>query len=99
MCTSDPYICVPKATPSCIRDTYLCGVCSENKLYACINETTIAFCYGEDRPIEGSDVSYCPGDTVCDIYSKKGFCTESYLTKVTLTKKKTYSCMDCNKIN
>ncbi|XP_037824859.1 mucin-2-like [Lucilia sericata] len=83
VCTPDPYVCypLPEAKPSCVRHTHLCGVCSENKVYACINETTIAFCYGEDKPVEGADVSYCLGDTVCDIYSTKGFCTESYLAK------------------
>ncbi|XP_065361921.1 mucin-2-like [Calliphora vicina] len=83
VCTPDPYVCypLPQAKPVCVRDTNLCGVCSKNKVYACINETTIAFCYGEDKPYEGADVSYCLDDTVCDIYSEHGFCTESHLSK------------------
>ena len=79
-------MCYPRLEkePSCIQNKNLCGVCSDNKVYACVNETTIAFCYGQDKPVEGADVSYCLGDTVCDIYSMKGFCTERYLVKVML---------------
>ncbi|KAM7357631.1 uncharacterized protein ACRADG_002906 [Cochliomyia hominivorax] len=83
VCTPDPYVCypLPEAKPSCVRGSNLCGVCSENKVYACVNETTIAFCYGNDKPVDGADVSYCLGDTVCDIYSNQGFCTERHRAK------------------
>lgn len=72
---------------SCIQNQNNCGVCSANKVYACVNETTIAFCYGQDKPVEGADVSYCLGDTVCDINSTRGFCTERHLAKVILVLK------------
>ncbi|KAI8115699.1 hypothetical protein FF38_03890 [Lucilia cuprina] len=83
VCTTDPNVCypLPEAKPTCVRNSNQCGVCNKNNVYACVNETTIAFCYGADKPVEGADVSYCLGDTVCDIYSQDGFCTESHISK------------------
>ncbi|XP_028897908.1 hepatitis A virus cellular receptor 1 isoform X2 [Zeugodacus cucurbitae] len=88
ICTSDEFVCYPRdsAVPSCGRTNPVedgsskCGICaSRDKLYACLNETTIAFCFGDDMPHYES-LSYCPADTVCDLNRESGFCTPAAQT-------------------
>lgn len=45
-----------------------CGVCesSVNKLFACVSESAFIFCYGKDRPYEGSE-GQCKEGFVCDV--------------------------------
>lgn len=87
VCTQDRLVCypLPNATPSCIVEkephSNLCGVCNVNKVYACLDETTIAFCFGNDVP-DTNTLSYCPENTVCDISGIEGFCASSNFVKV-----------------
>ncbi|XP_058987294.1 mucin-2-like [Musca domestica] len=84
VCTSAILICYPQAhslPASCPRIDEPppvgtnCGICDKYKVFACLNETTIGFCFGEDAPMEGF-VSYCPENTVCDISLESGFCND-----------------------
>ncbi|CAD7006571.1 unnamed protein product [Ceratitis capitata] len=88
ICTNEPFVCRPKAlaAASCNRtstsanSTSQCGLClSQGKVFACLNETTIAFCFGDDSPHYGS-LSYCPEGTVCDLNSGSNFCTAATKT-------------------
>uniref|UniRef100_A0A0K8W320 Chitin-binding type-2 domain-containing protein n=1 Tax=Bactrocera latifrons TaxID=174628 RepID=A0A0K8W320_BACLA len=83
ICTSDVYVCYPSnssvasCTNSTIDESSQCGICaSRNNLYACLNETTIAFCFTDGVPHYES-LSYCPAGTVCDLNAESGFCTVS----------------------
>lgn len=77
-----------EAVPSCSADDVdkdpltnsLCAVCDEFKVFACLNETTIAFCFGDSVPNIAA-VSYCPENTVCDLNSVK-YCSDSSYVKV-----------------
>ncbi|XP_014089374.1 integumentary mucin C.1 [Bactrocera oleae] len=81
ICTSDVFVCYPRnsSVASCTNSTddgsSQCGICaSRGNLYACLNQTTIAFCFGDDVPHYES-LSYCPAGTVCDLNAESGFCT------------------------
>lgn len=90
VCTSDTFVCYPRnsSVASCGRispveeGSSACGVCaSRDKLYACLNETTIAFCFRDGVPHYES-LSYCPAGTVCDLNRESGFCTPATKTAV-----------------
>ncbi|XP_036337517.1 mucin-2-like, partial [Rhagoletis pomonella] len=83
VCTADVYVCYPSnsSVPSCVRtetddvEQSQCGVCgSEGKVFACLNETTVAFCFGDDSPHYES-LYNCPEGTVCDLDSGSKFCS------------------------
>lgn len=67
-----------------------CGVCDKHKVFSCQNETTIAFCFGADEPMEGS-ISHCPENTVCDINLDSGFCSDVFVAKVCKSINKCYT--------
>ncbi|XP_067644021.1 uncharacterized protein [Eurosta solidaginis] len=89
VCTGDVFLCLPSemVTPICTRRATVsatsnkCGICgSARKVFACLNRTTIAFCFGEDDPYYES-LSYCPEGTVCDLNSGANFCTDQRLVE------------------
>ncbi|KAL7739496.1 hypothetical protein ACLKA6_003941 [Drosophila palustris] len=68
VCTEQPNICFQRTEiPSSCGDTSSCGLCNENKVFACTSLHTFSFCYGGPTPsaVNGT----CPSGRFCDASS------------------------------
>ncbi|XP_058983445.1 mucin-2-like [Musca domestica] len=96
VCTSGENICYPpdEETPVCpfdavedsdamIREGNQCGICDEDRVFACLSETTYGFCFGKESILDGPVdlVMDCPANTVCNINYKADFCYDDTLAK------------------
>ncbi|XP_073839317.1 uncharacterized protein [Musca autumnalis] len=87
-----------EATPSCSHDNELddittmlpvamdgnqCGICDEDKVFACLSETTYGFCFGQETLLDGPVdlIMECPENTVCNINDKTDFCSDIAVSK------------------
>ncbi|XP_061402701.1 uncharacterized protein LOC133338544 [Musca vetustissima] len=97
ICTGGELICYPPNgdnVASCplaendelMREGLQCGICDEDKVFACLSETSYSFCFGQESIVAkpGDLVMDCPPNTVCNINYKADFCYDNTLAKVSI---------------
>ncbi|KAH8373684.1 hypothetical protein KR093_003284, partial [Drosophila rubida] len=68
VCSEMPNICFQRSdTPASCGDTSSCGLCNQNKVFACTSRNTFAFCYGAPTP--STQNGTCPEGRFCDASS------------------------------
>ncbi|GAB0099782.1 hypothetical protein DMENIID0001_156690 [Sergentomyia squamirostris] len=71
-CTNSATTCDLGAVPRCRP----CNTCSADGRFACLDGTTVAFCYGGPNP--SADTYKCPVNTVCNINAAApNFCSQN----------------------
>lgn len=66
ICANTPAICVNSTTSNLKPDCPFCGVCNTEMTFACLNDTSFAYCFGTTTP-STEDMDVCPMGTYCSI--------------------------------